>query len=126
MKKQNKQPVQLDKVILPEPNVHVLNEIPFSYNSISFENFHLFTEVFNTINKNDALTPVLFIKYLFLSGSVVAMMQLYLLDKEGNPPSEDFIKTVPPAQILNSLTDFFDSEGNLLLNGIFSLLKSIR
>ncbi len=126
MKKQNKKTELTDKIVLPLPKEQLLNGSIFSYKSISFENFHLFADVFQSINHSDTATPVALIKYLFQSGTAISLIQLYLMDKEGNPPSEDFLKSVPPAQILNSLTDFFDSEGNLLLDGIFSLLKSIR
>lgn len=126
MKKRDKKNIQPEKIILPTPKEHVLNSKTFSYKAISFENFHMFTDVFSELNQADISTPVSLIKFLFRTGSVFALMQLYLTDEQGNPPSVDFLKTVPPAQILDSLSDFFGSEGNLLLNGIFSLLKSIQ
>ena len=115
-----------EKTVIPKPKVHVLNNKTFTYKAVSYQNFHLFTEIFDAITKEDTTSPMALIKYLFKSGTVKTLMQLYLLDKEGIPPTSDFLNTVPPAQILNSLSDFFGTEGNLLLNGMFSLLNSIR
>lgn len=105
---------------------YLLNDKKFSYHSISFQNFHKFPELFSSVMQDNVSTPFLMVKTLFKSEKALDLIQLILLDENNFPPTIDFLKTVKPVFILAVLSDYFVSEGNLLLNGIFALIQSMK
>jgi len=111
---------------IPKTKEYILNEKKFSYHSISFANFHKFQEAFSVTMKPEINTPFLMIQSLFASEAALDMVKLILLDDKAIQPEIEFLKTVSPVLILEILTDFFDSEGVSLLNGIFALIHSIQ
>lgn len=123
MKKQETKPI-FGKI--PEPKSYWLNGKNFSYHSISHENFFKFPEIFSSVLQEDVSTPFLTVKTLFLSGKAYDLIQLILQDENGIPPTVDELKAVSPLVNVSILTDFFVSEGNSLLNGIFALVNSMR
>ena len=121
-----KQGTNSTEIKIPEPKEYVLNGKKFSYHLISYENFHKFAEAFSSTMKPEADSPLLIVKCLFSSNAALDIIQLILLDEELNPPTIEFLKSVSPLHTLGILTDFFDSEGYLLLTGIFALVKSMK
>lgn len=123
MKKQGTNSIALE---IPKTKEYDLNGKKFSYHSISHENFFKFPEIFSSVLKEDVSTPFLTVKTLFATGKAYDLIQLILQDENGIPPTVEELKAVSPLVNVSILTDFFVSEGNSLLNGIFALVNSMQ
>ena len=121
-----KQGTNSSVITIPKPKEYELNGKKFSYHSISHENFFKFPEIFSSVLKEDVSTPFLTVKTLFATGKAYDLIQLILQDENGIPPTVEELKAVSPLINITILTDFFVSEGNSLLNGIFALVNSMQ
>lgn len=114
------------EINIPKTKDYEFNGKKFSYHSISHENFFKFPEIFSSILQEDVSTPFLTVKALFVTGKAYDLIQLILQDENGLSPTIEELKAVSPLLNITILTDFFVSEGNSLLNGIFALVNSMQ